>query len=394
MRRRRASRILGVPAASPARTVNKKYRELARAAHPDRPGGSEDLFKELSAARDALLASDSDSDSGGSAQGGDDRGRDYFHRIAVSLDEMYTGRVSFIGMKRTVIAADGCTTATVRETLRVEVPRGASGGDQIVFKGKADEEPGCVTVGRLVLCIKELPHDVFQRSGAHLLHVLETPLFEALCDFRAYDIEHLDARTLRLRVPRAQGAFEAWRIPGEGMPLPRGHVAADGEEETQEQRTERSTTFGDLFCVRRVMFPDSLSAPQRAVLKTVLPPPALILDATSASSDPVRKGAPASRARVRLRSIKRSEFVRCVSAFPNVCGNAVFYERPCRDSDTGYDVTDPNSFPQAPAAGGDSVKNQKLHAKPHRARRWSVDDDDGFDAEALEEDDPGDCDTQ
>ena len=136
MRRRRASRILGVPAASPARTVNKKYRELARAAHPDRPGGSEDLFKELSAARDALLASDSDSDSGGSAQGGDDRGRDYFHRIAVSLDEMYTGRVSFIGMKRTVIAADGCTTATVRETLRVEVPRGASGGDQIVFKGK------------------------------------------------------------------------------------------------------------------------------------------------------------------------------------------------------------------------------------------------------------------
>ena len=60
------------------------------------------------------------------------------------------------------------------------------------------------------------------------------------------------------------------------------------------------------------------------------------------------------RARVSLRSIKRSEFVRCVSAFPNVCGNAVLHEWPRRDSETGYDVTDPNSFPQAPAAGGDS----------------------------------------
>ena len=211
-----------MPIASPARAVNKKYRELARAAHPDR-GGDEDLFKELSAARDALLASDSD-DEDDDYRDVTKRSTDFFHKLAVSLDEMYTGRVCFIGMKRDVVCEDGTSTESVRETLRVEVPRGARGGDQIVFEGKADEVPMCPTVGRLVFNIKELPHAAFRRSGAHLLHVHEMPLLDALCGERGggvYDIEHLDARTLRVRTPRAREAFEVWRIAGEGMPLPR-----------------------------------------------------------------------------------------------------------------------------------------------------------------------------
>lgn len=401
MRRRRASKLLGVPVASPARAVNKKYRELARAAHPDR-GGDEDLFKELSAARDALLASDSDSDDSDDPNPNSDQRRrsaDFFHKLAVTLDEMYTGRVSFIGMKRDVVCADGTATASVRETLRVEVPRGARGGDQIVFEGKADEVPGCRTVGRLVFNIKELPHPMFRRSGAHLLHVHEMPLFDAICGVGGgggggdgggcgggvYDVEHLDARTLRVRAPRAREAFEVWRISGEGMPLPREGQTGMEEEtaESYDYDRKRTDEYGDLFCVRGVTFPDSLSESQRAVLKAVFPPAA-------AAGKPAKNDTTA-RKKAHLRAIKRSEFINCISAFPSVYGIALYYEPPRRQEYAAAMLRTSST-----SGGGQAVSAamNRESVPIQKPRRWSIDDDDGFDAAALEEDDSGDCETQ
>ena len=368
---------------SPAQAVNKKYRELARLSHPDRPGGNEDLFKTLTAARDALLASDSDDSEREYGFGsGENTSEDYFHQLAVTLEEMYTGRISFIGMKRKVVSEDGCSLKYVRETLRVEVPLGSSGRDQIIFDGKADEVPGSSGVGRLVLCIKELPHHIFQRSGAHLLHIQIVPLLDALCGDCPYSIEHLDARTLRIKAPRALKAVEAWRVAGEGMPLAVSH--SSGKDGQQSGANE----YGDLFCLRVVKFPESLSAEQCAVVKTVLPPPCEIPVPEEETLPQTRRYSATtkspSRRTARLRSIKRSEFESCISGFPSIYGKAVFYNT----SETFHHSNSES------ATSKDTNFAQTRSREKRAARRWSVDDDDGFDAAALNEDDSGECETQ
>ena len=45
---------LGVSSTASSKEITKAYRKLARAHHPDATGGSEDRFKEVSAAYDVL----------------------------------------------------------------------------------------------------------------------------------------------------------------------------------------------------------------------------------------------------------------------------------------------------------------------------------------------------
>src|SRR5271167_1983480 len=46
--------VLGVPAAAPDKEITRAYRKLAKQFHPDSNPGSEDRFKEISAAYDVL----------------------------------------------------------------------------------------------------------------------------------------------------------------------------------------------------------------------------------------------------------------------------------------------------------------------------------------------------
>ena len=47
---------LGVSSAASSKEITKAYRKLARAHHPDATGGSEDRFKEVSAAYDVSVS--------------------------------------------------------------------------------------------------------------------------------------------------------------------------------------------------------------------------------------------------------------------------------------------------------------------------------------------------
>eukprot|EP00928_Gymnodinium_smaydae_P044769 TRINITY_DN29882_c0_g2_i1.p1 TRINITY_DN29882_c0_g2~~TRINITY_DN29882_c0_g2_i1.p1 ORF type:complete len:507 (-),score=98.16 TRINITY_DN29882_c0_g2_i1:451-1971(-) len=105
-----------------------------------------------------------------------------------------------------------------RETLEVDIPKGAVHGQKIKFPGMADEHPNADT-GDVVLILREESHKEFKRRGADLFVERDISLVEALCGFEI-EITHLDGRKILIK-----------SAPGEVVkPLPRGFdpLAVDG----------------------------------------------------------------------------------------------------------------------------------------------------------------------
>lgn len=123
--------------------------------------------------------------------------------------------------------------------MTVDLERGAKDGDRIVFEEATDESPGA-KAGDIVLKVRALKHEFFEREGDDLSMTMKIPLVDALLGFRT-TVEHLDGHIVIVEKEGVTSCGSQMHIQGEGMPMP-----------------GRSGEFGDMVVKFVVDFPSSI----------------------------------------------------------------------------------------------------------------------------------------
>jgi len=328
--------------------LKKAYRKKALRLHPDK-GGDPELFKEVTHAYEVLSDPqrrsiyDARGEAGLSEQGGmggmdpqdlfsqlfggggffgqggprssgPRKTKDLVHRVTVSLEDLYKGKVSKLALTRNVIcgkcngkggkegavrecarcdgrgiriimrqmgpmiqqiqqACDECSgtgeiinnkdkckqcngkkVVSEKKMLEVHIDKGMKGGQTITFRGESDQAPGVIP-GDVIIVVEERPHDRFTRLENDLSVDVELDLLTALGGGQ-FVIKHLDDRALVVNIPAGDVIKhnDVKRIPGEGMPSQRHHEP------------------GDLVIKFSIKFPDSLSPEVIPLLERALPP--------------------------------------------------------------------------------------------------------------------------
>jgi len=341
--------ILGVKATASAAEIKKAFRLKALKEHPDK-GGDKEKYQALQNAYEILADDDKKAiydqygqagleNQGGMPSGHDDlfsqlfgggggffggggpsrpsgprRGKDLVHRIGVSLEDLYKGKVQKLALSKSVLcktceglggkkgAVKECTTChgqgvrvmlrqlgpmvqqiqqpcgdcegtgeiidpknrckscngkktmSERKVLEVHIDRGMKNGHQIKFPGESDQAPG-VEPGDVIFVVEEKEHPRFQRKGDDLFCEAEVDLLTALGGGE-FAIEHLDDRVLHVTVVPGEiikpNALKV--LTGQGMPSHRHH------------------DFGNLYIRIQVKFPDSIDPALIPQLEAALPP--------------------------------------------------------------------------------------------------------------------------
>jgi DnaJ family protein A protein 2 len=250
---------------------------------------------------------------GGGRPSGPRRGKDLVHRIGVSLEDLYKGKVQKLALSKSVLCKgcdglggkkgsvkqcascrgqgvkvmfrqlgpmmqqiqqpcnecegtgeimdpkDRCKTChgkkvnSERKVLEVHIDKGMKSGQQIKFAGESDQAPGIVP-GDVIIVVEEKPHERFQRKGDDLFTDVDIDLLTALAGGE-FVIPHLDDHALHVTIVPGEiikpGALKC--ITGQGMPSYRHHE------------------LGDLFVRINVNFPDHLDAASFPLLEKALP---------------------------------------------------------------------------------------------------------------------------
>lgn len=140
--------------------------------------------------------------------------------------------------------------------IDVEIKKGFSNGQKIVFKNLSNEAPGVVT-GDFIVVLEEGSHPIFTRSPTNkndLSMKRKISLREALTGFN-YKFQHLDDRTIEVISPPGDivSPGKTIKIPNEGMPF------------------LNDSRKGDLYITYEIEFPTSLPSETRTQLLSLLP---------------------------------------------------------------------------------------------------------------------------
>lgn len=242
-------KILGVNRDASQEDIKKAFRKLAHAHHPDKKGGDEAKFKEVSEAYavlsdekkrrqyDAFGSAGAGQGFGGfdpsgfgfdfsgfSSQGFDTadlsdilssifggrrvrRGRDIAVDIELSFQE------SVFGAERKVVIN---SKLVKQKEVTITVPPGIENGQMIRLSGMGETMEGGVP-GDLYVKVHVRRHPVLRKEGYNLVMDLEVRLTEALLGGERV-IPSLDGE-LRLKVPASTKHGTILRVKGKGVPL-------------------------------------------------------------------------------------------------------------------------------------------------------------------------------
>ncbi len=301
-------KILGISRSASQREIKRAYRRLAREYHPDRnpdDQSAEERFKEINEAHEILTDpekrrrydqlgaswqqwqraghnpydfdfgqwfADRDGRGAGREYGGFDdlfgggpgwrsdfasifgeagaqprmrwrqaqararRGRDYEQPVEITLEEAYHGTSR-------ILQVDG-------SRLEAKIPPGSSTGLRVRLRGKGGRGAGGVPPGDLLLDIRVLPHERFERKGDDLHCRVPVDLYTAVLG------GHVQVPTMqeqvRLKIPPETQSGCTFRLKGRGMP----HLRQAGQ-------------YGDLFARVRVVLPQHLTPQERDLFEAL-----------------------------------------------------------------------------------------------------------------------------
>jgi curved DNA-binding protein len=291
--------VLGVPRNASQDDIQRAYRKLARAHHPDvnKDPGAEDRFKEVSEAYDVLsdpgtrrrydafgrdfrqVPEDVDpaawrrsragAGTGGRTRPGGERGgfsygpggdididdllgglfggrsgrgwgpipgADQEAELPLTVEEAYRG-----GRRSFTIGGGGG-----RRTLEVNVPAGVTDGQRIRLAGQGGVGSDGAPPGDLYLIARIMPHPIYRVQGRDLYVELRLAPWEAaLGTSVAVDTPGGEAK---VKVPQGTSSGKRLRLRGRGLPNPKGKA-------------------GDLLAEARIMVPARLSDSQRQLFE-------------------------------------------------------------------------------------------------------------------------------
>jgi len=200
----------GARAGTRARTSGISFEEILGGLGIDEQGAT---FGAASGARQAAASAPPDAEA----------------EAEVTVDEVFHGTVR-------LLEVDG-------RRYEVKIPAGVPDGQRIRLGRKGRSGPG----GRSILVrVKVLPSDVFERAGADLTRELPITLGEALLGAEI-PIETIEGRRLLLRVPPESQNGRTIRLRGQGLP----RFRAEGR--------------GDLYARIRVVLPTGLDPEARTL---------------------------------------------------------------------------------------------------------------------------------
>lgn len=265
--------ILGVERSAPQDEIKRAYRKLARKYHPDvsKEDNAEDRFKEVNEAYEVLkdpekraaydqLGSNWNSGQdfkpppdwdqgfefhgggyteadpeafsdffeslfgrGGFTQGGFHRGGQQFHaqgqhtyaRIAIDIEDSYTGRKRQITLKHSELGPDGRPVVKERK-LNVTIPKGVTEGQQIRLAGQGEPGMGEGKPGDLFLEIVFNRHSRFSTEGKTVYLDLPVAPWEAALGGKV-PVQMPDG-LVNLTLPANSKSGSKLRLKGRGLP--------------------------------------------------------------------------------------------------------------------------------------------------------------------------------
>lgn len=273
-------KILGVERGASEEEIKKAFRKLAHAHHPDKKGGDEAKFKEVSEAYAVLSdknkraqydafgqagagygggfnPSDFGFDFSGFNGAGFDasdlgdilssifggrrvrRGRDIAVDIELSFQE------SVFGAERKVVIN---SKLVKQKEVTIKVPPGIDSGQMIRLSGMGETLEGGVP-GDLYVKVHVRRHPSLRKEGYNLIMDLEVKLTEALLGGER-TIPTLDGE-MTLKIPTGTKHGTILRVKGKGVPLGGG----DG------------TKRGDLYVRTLVQMPEKLSREAKKIVE-------------------------------------------------------------------------------------------------------------------------------
>lgn len=177
--------------------------------------------------------------------------------LQVTLEEAYHGASKQVSYERRVLI-EGAEDEPQWNTVTVQVRPGALEGTVFVVPGCGDE----LKDGKpqdLQLVLQTLPHSRFGRRGYDLIHKASVPLYQALTG-ATVTVQTPDLRVLNVPISEIVTPGHTCTLPGEGMPKP-------------------DNTKGDLIIQAELLFPASLTEPQKHLLRAAFFLPAKLNDA-------------------------------------------------------------------------------------------------------------------
>jgi curved DNA-binding protein len=303
-------KILGVEPDASTDEIKRAYRKLARKYHPDRnkDSGSEDRFKEIGEAYEALKDPEKRKQydqlrSGGWRQGDDfepppgwtggfrqssrgaggfgefsdfseffeslfggaglggmggmgararhsqrAKGRDVRAGVTIDLETAYRG-----GKRRISLERDG-----QRQDLDVNIPAGVTDGRQIRLSGQGEPGFGGGPSGDLYLEVKVAPHPLFELDGSNVVLELPVAPWEAALGARV-TVPTLGGE-VAMNIPAGSSSGKRLRLKGRGLPgKPAGDqivklrvVAPEPQDERQRKLYEQMAEAFDVDVRQRL----------------------------------------------------------------------------------------------------------------------------------------------
>jgi curved DNA-binding protein len=163
------------------------------------------------------------------------RARDIEHELELTLEEAYAGATRRLSIKQGGHA----------RSVDVRIPPGVSEGSRVRVPGEGTNGPAGTRAGDLYLRIHLLPHDRLERKDRDLYTHVSIPITVAVLGGEA-EVQSIDNRALRLKVPATTQNGQVFRLKGHGMP-------AVGKVDNR----------GDLYVTADIRMPRRLSPEQQ-----------------------------------------------------------------------------------------------------------------------------------
>ena len=229
--------ILGIPRTASPEEIKKAYRKLAMANHPDRTGGDDAKFKQISEAYEILSNSDKRDaydnpqpnfnqqrhghhnpfggtpfdhifGQGFGQQRQTPRNRDINLQAKIDLEDVLTGKNLIIQYQ----LSNGRL-----ETVTVDVPAGAKHGDTIQYEGLGDGGNPRYPRGNLLVRITVGKKKDWERDQDNLIVKKTVNVFDFVLGCVIL-IKTLDNKHLELKIPKGTKVGTTFNIPRHGVP--------------------------------------------------------------------------------------------------------------------------------------------------------------------------------
>lgn len=163
---------------------------------------------------------------------------DLVYKMQVTLEQLFNGHTKKLALNRDRNSAPG---GKERYILEVNIQKGSSHGEKMVFRGQGDEGPG-IEAGDVIIVLVQKEHDIFTRKENHLFMDMDIELVVALCGGIKRSMTTLDERELVISNLPGDVIKDGDKkmIPNEGFPI----------------KNRGPHEKGNLYITFKVIFPD------------------------------------------------------------------------------------------------------------------------------------------